>query len=464
VDRLRRSSLFLNLFSVAGAAVLNRLIGLVTLGYAARVLGPENYGLVGYGLSVAAYAGILVSPGLLTWGTREVARDRAQAGKMVLLVTLTRLVLAFVAYAALVVLAFGFLAERSQRAIVLVCGLILFHTALSADWVLNGLELMRVPALLSVINAVVYAVALLTLVRSPENVYIYALIRVPIGLILSGIVYGLLFKRVRVQLAWPGFREARQALLASLPLGLTMALVVILHYANNLIVQAYLGMAVLGIFLAAYSLLELATQLPGILATVFLPRLARCAAEATLQARQEALLFARVHMVAAFFVAAFFLAEAPALIGIVYGVKYAAAVPYLRLMAFAIVFNYAICGYTNCLISFSKDRVMLGVVTACTIVSVGGGFLLVPRMGALGAALVITCIDLAGWLVSLPHYRRAIGSLQFRAWLLPALGGAAIVCASLLFRHIGWPAWARLPLSALAYAPFVLQDIRGALK
>ena len=40
--RSLRSSLFLNLSSVTGAAIAQKLIGLIILGYVARVLGPDQ--------------------------------------------------------------------------------------------------------------------------------------------------------------------------------------------------------------------------------------------------------------------------------------------------------------------------------------------------------------------------------------------------------------------------------------
>lgn len=464
LSRTRRSNLLLNLFSVSGGALVRWLIGLLLLGYAARVLGPEKYGLVGYGISVAAYASILLSPGLLTWGTREIARNRAQAGKTLLIVNMTQVVLAFLGYGALVAFALGGLHQPSERRMVLLCGLVLFTIALSADWTLNGLELMRIPAGLGVLNSCLTALALVILVRSPRDAYTYALIPIATSLFATGIVYATLLKKLKLRLDWPSWRETRNALSASLPLGVTIALVVVLHYANNLIVKAYLGMATLGIFLAAFRLLELATQIPGLLSTVFLPRLARFAASARPVAQREALLFAQVHMMAAFFIAAFSCAEAPAVIRIMFGARYEGAILLLRVMAVGVIFNFAICGYTNCLISFGQDFTMLRAVIASAVVAIGGGLLLVPRAGALGAALAVAGVDFAGWLVSLPNYQRTIGSLQFRAWLRPALGGGCIVAASLLMQKLGWPLWARIPLSAMTFVPFVLNDLRGVLR
>jgi O-antigen/teichoic acid export membrane protein len=454
------SSFFLNLFSVSGGAVLQRLMGLVAFSYTARVLGPEKYGLLGFGISVAAYAAIFLSPGLLIWGTREIARQRSTAGKILVIVNAAQLLLASVAYGALVIFARFFFSQPSERLIVILCGLALFNTALSVDWVVNGLELMRIPAILGTCGAGLNLIALFLLVHSPRDVYIYALIPAVNGLLLTAVLYFIIIQRLKVHLPWPSWQESRQALLSSLPLGGMVALTVVLHYANNLIVQAYLGLTALGVFWSAFRLLELASQVPTLLSTVFLPRLARVATSAPDLGRREALLFARVHMVSGFFLAAFFLGESPAIIRLIFGAKYLGAVPLLRIMSIGVIFNYAICGYTNCLISFGKDWVMLRVVGVALIVSVGGGLLVVPRAGIMGAALVVSAIDLAGWLVSLPYYRQVVGSFQFAAWWRPALGAGCVVASCFLLQALGLAVWVRIPLSALAYFPFVYGEMR----
>ena len=461
--RMRHSPFFLNLFSVAGATFLSRLIGVVALGYPARTLGPENYGTVGFGFSVFAYAGILLSPGLLVWGTREIARCRERAGETTIIVLLARLFLACVGYACVAVYATFFTDSAFERNTVLICCLSLFGTALAVDWVFNGLELMRIPAFVGVLGSGLYVGTLFVFVRSHHDAYVYAALGPALSLF-PLLAMGALLLRQPIRWNLPTAGAFFRALWSSLPLGAMVALVIILHYANNFIVKAYLGAAVLGVFLSAYRLIELATTVPGILASVFLARLARFVATAPDEAIREARVFAQAHMILGFFVAAVFFAEARDIVRILYGTGYEDAAGLLRIMAVSVIFNYAICGYTNCLISFGKDRVMLMVVAVSAVVSLAGGFLLVPRIGAPGAALAIMALDLAGWLVSLPAYKRAVGSLLLDVWVRPALGGLCVIAVCAALRHLGVIVWIRGPIEACIYTPFVLLEIRRAFR
>ena len=464
LQRLTRSTFVRNLVGLGGATLLNRLLGLLTLGYAARQLGPESYGLIGYGASVAAYASILLSPGLSTWGVREVARDREAAGRLLVIVNGTKLVLALLGMLAVVVFAWGWLPTERERWIVLLSCLVLLTQALSADWVLNGLELARVSAGFGILGTLASTVGLLALVHEPDDAYVVPLLAFGAGLISLLPAYPMLLKRLGLRIVWPTAMQVRQALLASMPLGLTSATVVVLHYANNLIIKGYLGDRELGVYLSAFRLFELAGTVPTILAGAFFPRLARSVAGTPDRAMREARLFARVHMVPAFLIAGMALVEAEGVIALLYGAEYAQAVPLLQVMSVAVLFNYAICGYTNCLISFGRDRVMLIVVVVSAIVSVGGGLWLVPKFGSLGAALVIACVDLAGWLVSLRAYREAVGTLQMATWIRPLAGAVCACGTSLLLQAVDVPFLVRVPLAVLVYAPFVWLEIRSALK
>lgn len=457
-----KSSLFLNLLSVGGATVITKLVGLLAIGYPARILGPLNYGLVGFGVSVTAYASILILPGMLAWGTREIARDHVRAGELLVTVNVTRILIACIAYGVLACYAFYFSPSTLERTVILLCGLALFNAALAVDWIFNGLELMWIPAWVGSAVSVFNVIALFTFVRTPDDVMIYAALAPANGL-LTIVISCLMLSRKNIHLRFPSLNMFRLSFLKSLPLGVMVSLVVVLHYANNLIVKFNLGAATLGIFMAAFYLLELASTLPGILGTVFLPRLSRNVVCNRDTAVTETRIFAQVHMIAGFFIAAFMFIEAPAIIATIYGAKFVASAVLVRVISFGVIFNFAITGYTNCLISFGRDRVMLLVVIVSAIVAIVGGLILIPSFGAIGAAVVVAVIDLSGWLISLPYYRRTIGSLHLSTWIMPALGAGSIILMSLLLQKIGLPVWGRIPLATCCYIPFVISEIKTTI-
>jgi O-antigen/teichoic acid export membrane protein len=133
-------------------------------------------------------------------------------------------------------------------------------------------------------------------------------------------------------------------------------------------------------------------------------------------------------------------------------------------MSMAVIFNFAINGYTNCLISFGRDKVMILVVVASTIVSVGGGLILIPAIGIYGAAITVALIDMAGWLISLPYYKKEVGSFQFIAWVQPMKAALISGIIALLLQQISVPFLLRVLCVCCAYLFFIRQDIRNLMR
>jgi O-antigen/teichoic acid export membrane protein len=462
ISKIYKTQLFANISTLSIATIFGKLIGLFNLSYIARTFGPENYGLIGYATSLVAYAGIILSPGLLTWGTRTIAQNKNRVGETVISINFIQIFLAIIGFGILAGYSYFFSTDAKQATIITLCALQLFQIAFSIDWAFNGLEHSRIPAILNVFSLLVIGICLVLFIKSSEDISLYLVIIFLVNSFFIIFGYFIFFIKFNYHLTTPNISEVRKAFLDSLPLNLTTALVVILHYSNNLIVKYFLGSNALGEFLADYRLLELISTVPGLLSVVFLPRIARQVITAPAIAKEEAKYFGRINMILAFLIAALIFSESNAIIQIVFGKQFLNSVPLLRLMSFAIIFNFAICGYTNALISFGGDKVMLMVVIVSAVVSIVGGFILVPMMGILGATIVICLIDFSGWLISVPAYKKTIGSMNIKWWLMPAGAFIFISIISIGFKTLNIPVWPRLiieGLVAIAVFLFFLKEL-----
>ena len=456
--RLRRSPFLLNFFSMGGASILVNLIGLIALGYPARVLGPEKYGLTVFGASVAAYVGIVLSPGLLTWGTRAISQDRDHAGRILVLINLTQLALACFGYLVLVICSTIFWVGE-QRDIVLLYGLGLFVTALNVDWVYFGLELARIPAWFSVLSTMLTTIGLFTLIRLPIQVYRLPLLLVAVLFIVQMTQSVVLVRRFKVRLHLPSAESFRISLRASVPLGIYSILTTLNTYANNFIVNAYLGLAAVGMYSASSRLIDLSVAVMPILSVVFLTRLSRMVAQDLDAALRESLLFLRTVMTISFWTATLMFAESFDVIQIVYGTRYAEAQIPLQIMCLVTILGPATACYTGSLIPFRKDWIMVFVVVTVAIASFTAGPLLVARFGLIGAAWARVGMNLVGLLISLPTYRSLIGTIGLSSLQMPILGAGSMLAVFLVLKSTGIPVWARLPIEALVYLPFGLKNL-----
>ncbi len=416
---------------------------------------------MGFAAAVIAYASMLLSPGMGQWGTRSIAQDRERAGRTLIEINGIQCVLACAAYTGLVVLSAGLWHDAVLRPLILIQGLSLFVVALSVDWVFNGFEQMRVPALLNLLNYALQVLGYGLWVHRPEDLLRFALIGLLCSLCTTLLGYAALFRRLRLKLVLPQIKELRHTLRQSLPLGATMALALALRHATTLGVEHVCAAAMLGCFLAAFRIFELTTTLPNTLVAVFLPRLARLVAQDRAGAQRQAQWFAQINMLLGFGLAAIVAGEAPAIIQLIYGARYADAALLLRLMAVGIVFNHAVFGYTNCLIPFGKDRALLRCVAVSACLAFAGSLFLVPHWGAKGAALTIAGLDLLAWAATLRDYRKTIGPLNLSGWTAPLCAGLLLLFAALALQQMRVPLFARLPVYLLFYLPVLSRYRRG---
>lgn len=462
IDHLRHASFLGNFFTVAGASALSNLIGLITLGYTARVLGPDYYGLTVFGVSVVTYAGTIMSPGFFKWGTRAIAQDRNHAGEIIGTIIMIQTALACLSFSGVLLYSVIFL-EESERLIVILYGFTLFVTAIGVEWVYYGLELMRVSGWFTVLNSILNAAGLLLLIRQPDHIYRLPLLVAIVPLLSQAGLYLLLFKRFGIVLHLPSSARVKSALIASIPLGSSAILSVISTYANNLFIKSYLGTASVGIYYAAYRLMDLSVVVMVILSLVFSPRLSRLVAVDLNAARREALLFLRSVVTMSFLFAPIVFTEAGDIVFLVYGSNYAEAVSVLRILSLAIIFGPANACYIGSLIPFHEDWVMFRVISICAAIMIVGGTIFIPTFGVTGAAWTFVIVSLVGALLPLPTYRRAVCTMGFSEWRLPIVGGLAVVATGFVLQNTGLVFWFRVPIEILVYAPFALLNMRQLL-
>jgi len=426
---LWRTSFIRNLGAVGACNLLSRLVSLSVLGYGARKLGPEQYGLAGFALSIVAYSGTLSFPGLPTWAARHVAQNRAEAGSFWIQVVWLRVILAIGVFGATWLTVSVLCSEQQMRLAIMCASVVLLASAFNPDWLFNGLELMRWPAMFSLASCSINAVLLVRLVHSPQDLSQFLLIPSVATLVSAGGLSFIGLRTMRVQTFRPRFGEMGGFLRGCAVLTGMAASSTILHHFNTILIMKHMGERETGNFLAAFRLLELSAGATMLLTVVFGSRVARLVKSDIARARQETKLFGILHIWLGMFVATLVLIGGPEVMHIIYGAKFNSAIPLLQLLAPAFFFNWLIIGQTNLLISFGKDRVMFLQMLVSAICTVCAGLVAVPHFGAYGAVLSVCAADLSGWAAALWAYRQNVGSSLLSFWGFPFLAGT--ICSSL---------------------------------
>jgi O-antigen/teichoic acid export membrane protein len=361
---------------------------LVLLTIAARFLSADDYGRFRFALALTTIIETIMDLGLSQITVRSVARDRTSADRLFPQVLGVKLVWVAVGLALLAVLA---PLLRSDPVIVRLCYALGISSAvrsylLTARGLLQGLQRFDLEAL-----AVVSDRVLLLVVGGAALWLGYGLVGLAVAfvgsrLLMLGAVQ-ILLRRVVARVA-PAFdRDAwRDIQAAALPLGFFMIALNTYTYVDTVILGLMRTDAEVGWYAAAYSLYEGLTYAPSILAAVLTPRLSALftrdrAAHRSLLTR--ALLLSVALAVVLGGIAA--LAAAP-IVALLFGVRYAPAVPPLQILAAGSVFVFATWILHAAAISTNLDRRLLLTTAVGLAANVALNIVLIPRYGISGAA------------------------------------------------------------------------------
>lgn len=372
-----------NFLVLGGGELLGRLVGFAAMVYAARALGTEAYGVIGFALAVILYFQSLVDGGLDLLGPRLAAERPNEVPDLLTSIVASRLVVALVVGLVLALVSLPALPAPEDRVLALY-GLTLLGFALSTRWLHVGLD-RGVPVAASRLLGGVLTVGLvLAWVRVPADVG-----RVPVAyavadLIASLFLLGWLFRtgirpgRFRASLVLPAWRSAGP-LLATVILGL------VVYNADFVLLRIFRGRSDVGLYLAAYALISFLGQLGNVARLSLIPTLARVRGEPAVEAEVNATALARVTLIGLPIAVGGFLVGGE-LVTSLFGVEYAPSGTPLRLLIWTLLLLYARSVLEAFLIARDRQRLVMRPTAFAAALNVALNLILIPRYGMAGAA------------------------------------------------------------------------------
>lgn len=154
---------------LAGGQVVRQLLSFAAFALLARVLEPEGYGQVEYIVGLSVFFAMLVEGGLGVVGVRRAAQDRSLIPTLAFQIPAARLMIAALAAPAMVVTALLAMKSAAPAPLIWLFAASLFFAPFKQEWLLQATERMSHAAALEVIRASVFALAVWSLVRSPDH-------------------------------------------------------------------------------------------------------------------------------------------------------------------------------------------------------------------------------------------------------------------------------------------------------
>lgn len=388
--RLLKHRLVQDVLVLGGVQVSGYVLPLVTLPYLTRVLGPENFGLIALGTALVLYFSVVTEYGFAVTGTRHVAvaqHDLTQVSRVyssIMLCKLTFLVICFLITLALV----AFVPKlREHWPLYLVSFLQVIGWCLSPNWLLQGMQRMKLVAYSDYCAKIVSVALIFLLVHHSSDYLIAAALQSGAFLIAALLGLTFTFTTFRLRPVRPSWNELRMHLLEGWPVFLSMASGNVMTSSNTMILGMMTTPTQVGFLNAGSRLIIAARALTNPLSAAVYPHMSRLAA----RSRSESIRFLERRLLWTtapfFFISLGVLLFAPQVVRILYGPKYVETAVLLRLMCLTpFVHAVSMCFGTYYMLAFGYEKAWSRIIVQMlflNFVAVFGLMMLMPLVRAI---------------------------------------------------------------------------------
>lgn len=371
-----------------GYQILSFIVPLITAPYISRVLGKDGIGLYGYTYSIAHYFVLFCMLGVLNYGNREismVSNDKGILSSKFWQIYFNQFIFGLISL--LIYLTFVYLLVDSNRLIYILQSMYIISGIMDISWFYFGIEKFKATTTISAINKILTTILIFLFVNSYSDVWIYTLI-ISCGTLMNNILYWILLNRYI-----DGIKiDVKKSLFHLKPLLILFIPVIavnIYKYIDKIMLGAMLDVSEVGIFDAAEKLTNIPMGVIAAIGTVMLPRISSmlCSNDVSNIKRYNNISLNLVMFMACGM--AFGLAGvADAFIPLFYGHDFLNACIVLIWLCPCMFFvSWANVIRTQYLLPHRKDVLFCASVISGAIVNIIANIILIPKFGAVGAAI-----------------------------------------------------------------------------
>jgi len=428
----------------------SRLIAFAaTTVFAARVLGPDRYGMIGVAIAVALFLNRIADLGFeLGLGVREIAADQRFLDTTVPSAIVLRTAIALTLALGGGAIAMVTMPEPDGYVLALQL-FTLLAVGIGPRWVHLGYHRTRLAAIAAAVGQTTMAALVLLLVRDRGDVLVVPGAQVIGDLVAAGILVVALRRLtgpVPLGLEWPRLRallpRARHLVLSAL-LGIAI------YSAGLLVLRGFRDPAAAGFYTAAYTLVTFFLNVGAMYNLSLLPSLTRLAPSPERQAALYHDSLAHVALIGLPLAIGGTLLAVP-IVSLLFGDRYLAAAVPLALLIWSIPLNLVRDVPLMALMSAGRERSVMQVTLAGAVLAVVLALALVPRWGMVGAGVATLVAETARAALALTQAKRLGFRLPpIRRFVRLGVAGGAMA-AGLAVLEPG-SVWVGVPLGAGLY-------------
>lgn len=323
-----------NLASLYGVQVLNYVVPLFTLPYLTRMLGPTPWGVLAFADAYANYLSLVVEYGFGLSATREIAHfrdDRLARARQLAGVLGAQVILAAIATVFTLLLSHTVPLFAAYRPLLPYALLLAVTRSLVPLWYFQGLERMRLVALLTIAANSIAAVAILAFVHSPKDNWMPLAFRAIASLLSMCAAFGIAYRETPVML--PTWSQSWLALKHGGSLFVFKSAASLYTTANVLLLGLIAAPAVVAWFAGAEKIAKAAVAGIAPITQTFYPRIAHLMANDRAQATKTGRLSVWLTVGAGTAAGLALFVGAPVLVHALLGRGFESSIPVLRLLS-----------------------------------------------------------------------------------------------------------------------------------
>lgn len=385
---------------------------LITFPYASRVMMPEGIGQVQFFSAIIGYITLFTSLGIPIYAIKEVAavrNDPEKLKRVTLEILSLSLFLTIIGYFAVFILCGTVTKIQEDLPLFLILSTSIIFTTIGCDWFYRGVEDFRYITILGLIIKVVSALLLFCLVKSKDDILLYALYTI------IGTIGGNLFNlfRLRKYITFKiNLRELHpfRHIKPVLHVFIFSAITSIYIELNTVILGFMKDSSDVGIYSVALRIFGLINGVVASLSTVMLPRISNLLSYGNMQEvkrlAQKAYDFS---FLLALPVMAGLIICSPYVVRVLCGEEFMAAVDCVKLMAPIMLFLSvsSLLGY-QILYPMGHLNIVIGYCAVGCLIDVVLNFVLIPSLSYLGVSISYMSTELIVAIIAIIASRKYI--------------------------------------------------------
>jgi O-antigen/teichoic acid export membrane protein len=411
------------LFLTSGDIIV-KILSLVLVIYAARILGDVGFGKYSFVISFAVLFGIFTDLGLSTLLIREVARDKSKASGYIGNMMIIKVFLSFIAYFMMIIAIELMNYPTDTKIAVYIYGIIMIVGPIGTCRTgFRAFERMEYEALMSILErAIIVTLGIALLLLG------YGLI----GLIsafpvATAVVAFTSYEIFRKKFAKPVFEvnlEFWKILIKkALPFSFLLVFGMVYFAIDRVMLSIMVGDAPTGWYSAAYNLIIALTFIPAAFMGSLLPlasHLFKSSKDMLMNAYEKSL---RYTFIVGFPIAIGLMLLSDRVTWTVYGIGYNNSIVALRILSWGLLFIFLNSVLGTILVATDKEKFYAYVLGATLILNVVMNAVLIPSMMHIGASIATLASELLFFFASFYHLSRHLHFVSTHNGLKPVISG-----------------------------------------